>query len=106
MDVLYSKFVHALYYFNIIVQAIFSLLCPVGLLVLLSWYLTDRGYVGNWIYAPLTLFGVAAGLYSMFRFVVSASAQVRALETAAEEKKKKQMQDEKAKSHSGKETDL
>lgn len=94
---MYSKFVHAFYYFNIIVQSIFSLLCPVGLLTLLAWFLsTKRGYVGEWIYAPLILFGVAAGLYSMFRFITSAMAQVRALEAAAEEKRKKTMQSEKA----------
>ena len=90
MDDLYSKFVYAFYYFNIIVQSLFSLLCPIGLLVLLSWFLTDRGYVGNWIYAPLILFGVAVGLYSMFHFIVAATAQVRALEMAEEQKRKNQ----------------
>lgn len=101
---MYSKFVHAFYYFNIIVQSFFSLLCPIGLLVLLSWFLTDRGYVGDWIYAPLILFGVAVGLYSMFRFIVAATAQVRALEAAEKEKTKKRMQDEKSKENiSGKE---
>ncbi len=103
---MYSKFVHAFYYLNIIVQAIFSLLCPVGLLVLLSWFLTDKGYVGGWIYAPFILFGIAVGLYSMFRFITSATAQVRALEAAEEEKRKKRAQDEKIKETSGKEKDL
>ena len=83
---MYSKFVHAFYYFNIIVQSLFSLLCPVGLLVLLSWFLTDRGYVGEWIYAPLILLGIAVGLYSMFHFITLSTAQIRALEKAEEEK--------------------
>jgi len=105
---LYSKFVHAFYYFNIIVQSIFSLLCPVGLLTLLAWFLsTKRGYVGEWIYAPLILFGVAVGLYSMFRFITSSMAQVRALEAAEEEKRKKTMQKEKTnETISGKEKEL
>ena len=90
VSVLYSKFVHAFYYFNIIVQSVFSLLCPVGLLVLLSWFLTDRGYVGEWIYAPLILLGIGTGLYSMFHFLTLATAQVRALEKAEAEKKQKQ----------------
>lgn len=105
---MYSKFVHAFYYFNMIVQSVFSLLCPVGLLTLLAWFLsTKRGYVGDWIYAPLILFGVAVGLYSMFRFITSASAQVRALEMAEEEKRKKQMQNPKMnETISGKEKDV
>lgn len=94
---MYSKFVHAFYYFNIIMQSIFSLLCPVGLLMLLSWFLTDRGYVGEWIYAPLILIGVFSGLYSMFHFITRATAQVRALEKAAEEKQKQQLQNQEKK---------
>ena len=85
---MYSKFVHAFYYFNIIVQSVFSLLCPVGLLTLLAWFLTSRKYVGEWIYAVLILFGIAIGLFSMFRFITGATAQVRALEKAAEEKQR------------------
>jgi len=85
---LYSKFVHAFYYFNIIVQSVFSLLCPVGLLTLLAWFLTSRNYTGEWIYAVLILFGIAIGLFSMFRFITDATAQVRALEKAAKEKEK------------------
>ena len=88
---MYSKFVHAFYYFNIIVQSVFSLLCPVGLLTLLAWFLSDRGITGEWIYAPLILLGIGAGLYSMFHFIIQATAQVRALEKAEEEKNKKRM---------------
>ena len=88
MSFLYSKFVHAFYYFNIIVQSVFSLLCPVGLLTLLAWFLTSRNYTGEWIYAVLILFGIAIGLFSMFRFITDATAQMRALEKAAKEKEK------------------
>ena len=85
---MYSKFVRAFYYFNIIVQSIISLLCPVGLLTLLAWFLSDRAIVGKWIYVPLILLGFAAGLYSMFHFLTLSTAQVRALEKAEEEKEK------------------
>ena len=84
---MYSKFVHAFYYFNIIVQSLFSLLCPVGLLTLLAWFLSSKGYAGEWIYAPLILLGIGVGLFSMFRFIADATAQVRALEKAEEEKR-------------------
>ena len=105
---MYSKFVHAFYYLNIIVQSVFSLLCPVGLLTLLAWFLsTKKGLVGEWIYAPLILFGVAVGLYSMFRFITSSMVQVRALEAAEEEKRKKTMQKKKTnETISGKEKEL
>ena len=92
---MYSKFVHAFYYFNIIVQSVFSLLCPVGLLTLLAWFLSDRAIVGKWIYAPLILLGFAVGLYSMFHFLTLSTAQVRALEKAAEEKEKQKRLKEK-----------
>ena len=95
---MYSKFVHAFYYFNIIVQSVFSLLCPVGLLTLLAWYLSSRAIVGEWIYAPLILFGIGAGVYSMMRFVTSATAQVRALESAEQEKQKSGTQKTKSQS--------
>ena len=84
---MYSKFVHAFYYFNIIVQSLFSLLCPVGLLTLLAWFLASKGYAGEWIYAVLILIGIGVGLFSMFRFINDATAQVRALEKAEEEKR-------------------
>ena len=85
---MFTKLVQAFYYFNIIVQSVFSLLCPVGLLTLLAWFLSDRGYTGEWIYAVLILLGFAVGLSSMFHFIGGATAQVRALEKAAEEKQK------------------
>ena len=84
---MYSKFVHAFYYFNIIVQSLFSLLCPVGLLTLLAWFLSSKGYVGEWIYAVLILLGIGVGLFSMFRFITDATVQVRALEKAEEERR-------------------
>lgn len=85
---MYSKFVHAFYYFHIAIQSVFSLLCPIGLMTLLAWFLSSRGLVGGWIYAPLILLGVGSGLYGMLRFVLSASKQVQALEQAAEEKER------------------
>ncbi len=85
---MYSKFVHTFYYFNIAVQSVFSLLTPIALMTLLSWFLSSRGLVGGWIYAPFILLGVGVGLYSMLRFISTASAQVRALEAAEEEKQR------------------
>lgn len=89
---MYSKFVHTFYYFNIAVQSVFSLLTPIGLGTLLAWFLSSRGIVGGWIYAPLILLGVAVGLYSMLHFILTASAQVRALEEAEEQKRQSERQ--------------
>ncbi len=85
---MYSKFVHTFYYFNIAVQSVFSLLTPIGLATLLAWFLSSRGLAYGWIYAPLILLGVGVGLYSMIHFILTASAQVRALEEAAEQKQR------------------
>ena len=85
---MYSKFVHTFYYFNIAVQSVFSLLTPIALMTLLSWFLSDRAITGKWIYAPLILLGVGVGLYSMLHFILTASAQVHALEKAEEEKQR------------------
>lgn len=75
-----GKWIHALYYFNLVVQSLFSLLTPIALAVALAWFLTSRALVGEWIYAVLILIGVGIGLYSMVHFILIASAQIRALE--------------------------
>ena len=77
---MYRSFVRAVYYINMAVQALFSLAVPIGLAVLFSWFLSSRGWVGEWIYVPLILLGVFVGLFSMVRFVLTVSAQLHALE--------------------------
>lgn len=63
-----------------LIQAVFSLLCPPAVLTLLAAWLCAHVGVGEWIYVPLILLGVFSGLYSMIRYLLAASAHIRALE--------------------------
>ncbi len=61
-------------------QAIYCLLTPVVLGVLVSWLLTKKTNVGNWIYAALVFLGVAIGLVSMIRYLIRMSEFEKARE--------------------------
>ena len=82
----------AFYVINIVFQSIFTLLWQIGLALLVGWIFV--GFVGapNWIYVPLILLGVATGLVSMVRFIITAMS---ALERLEEQKRKKKKSEEK-----------
>ncbi len=80
----------AFYGLHMIVQAIVSLVSAPALLTLLAWYLHTYHGVGEWIYAPLIIFGVLTGFVSMIRYLLAASAHSAVLEKQAEEKRKQQ----------------
>ena len=80
----------AFYGLHMIVQAIVSLVSTPALLTLLAWYLHTYHGVGEWIYAPLIIFGVLTGFVSMIRYLLAASAHSAVLEKQAEEKRKQQ----------------
>ena len=80
----------AFYGLHMIVQAIVSLVSAPALLTLLAWYLHTYRGVGEWIYAPLIIFGVLTGFVSMIRYLLAASAHSAVLEKQAEEKRKQQ----------------
>ena len=85
---MYGKFVSAVYYINMAVQALVSFAFPIALLGGLAWFLTSRGLTEEWVYVPCILLGVGAGFYAMIRFVAAAAAQIRALEAQEKEKRK------------------
>lgn len=76
-----------------LIQAVFSLICPPALLTLVANRLCALCGVGEWIYVPLILVGIFSGLYSMIRYLLSASVHIHALEE--QEKKKKASQERK-----------
>jgi len=82
---MYKKFVTALFSINYFFQAIFCLASPIGLMSLLSWFLTSKFGIGTWIYAVLIVIGVFAGIYSMVRYVLAISE----VEKRREEQSKK-----------------
>lgn len=77
---MYKKLVSALYVVNIVSQAIFTLLIPIGLGALLSYLLTSMASVGPWIWAVAVPLGAISGIYSMIKFILSAMASLDRLE--------------------------
>ena len=77
---MHRKFFNAMYAFNIIIQSFMTLLSPIALTVFVSWLLVSRGWIGEWIYVPLVVLGVGAGLIGMVRFVMSSMAGIERLE--------------------------
>lgn len=81
---MYKKIVNSLYLLNIIFQAFFSLLFPVGCALLLSWYMVEKKNMPSWIYVILIVSGVFVGLFSMVKFILSA---MKAFENLEKEQK-------------------
>ena len=70
--VVYRKFINAMYAFNIILQAFFSLVAPAALGLLVAWLLVSRVGAPRFLYAIFIIVGLIAGFISMIRFVISA----------------------------------
>ena len=87
---MYKKLVSALYVLNIVSQAIFTLLIPIGLGVLVSYLLTRFTSAPSWIWAVLVVLGAMSGLYSMIKFILSAMAGLDKLEKEHNTKEKKE----------------
>ena len=87
---MYGKFVGFVYYTNIVIQSVLSLLCPVALLTALAWYLVEKQGLPEWVYVPAILLGTVSGLFSMVKYVISATRAAEALakERQMAEKKK------------------
>ena len=80
----YSTF----YVFNIIFQSIFTLLWQIGTAVLVGWIFVRFVNAPEWVYVPLILLGVATGLVSMVRFILTAMKSLERLEEQRRIKKK------------------
>ena len=80
-------FISALYVLNIISQAIFTLLTPVGILFFAAWLLVSKLSLPSWIYAVFIPIGVIFGMVVMVRFVLSASENLERLEKERNQKK-------------------
>ena len=73
---MHNKLFSFLYAINIVSQAIFSLLVPVGLMILAAWLMVDRVGAPKFVYAIAIVLGFLIGLYSMVRFVMTATANL------------------------------
>ncbi len=77
---MYRKFISAFQMLNILLQAIYSLLLPIGIGALLSFLLTKYASAPKWIWAVLLLLGTFVGLYSMIKFILTATAGLERME--------------------------
>ena len=68
-----KKVFRAIYAVNYCIQAGFCMVCPAGLIILGGWLLRTRCGLGRWIMIAAIVFGVFAGLYSMFHFLLTAA---------------------------------
>ena len=68
-----KKVFRAIYAVNYCIQAGFCMVCPAGLIILGGWLLRTRCGLGRWIMIAAIVFGVFAGLYSMFHFLMTAA---------------------------------
>ena len=75
-----NKLFSFLYAINIVSQAIFSLLVPVGLLFAAAWLLVIRAGAPKVVYAVAIILGFFIGIYSMIRFVMTATTHLERLE--------------------------
>lgn len=82
-----KKLFNSLYLLNIIFQAIATLLTPIALGALISYLLTTHAGAPSWIWAPMILLGVFSGLFSMVKFILSATAALERLEKQQSEKR-------------------
>lgn len=88
--------ISTVYVINIIAQAIFTLLCEIGLAVLIGWLATTYWGAESWIYVPLIVVGVLIGFFSMINFILTAMKSLENLE-------KQQKADRKAKAKTDRE---
>ncbi len=80
VSTLYKKMVSALYVMNIMMQAIVTLLIPVGLMFLIAWLLVSKAELPEWIYAIFIPVGVISGFFSMIKFAIRSSEALERLE--------------------------
>lgn len=81
-----KSFMNTMYALNIVWQAFWCLLFPVGLGVLFGWLLTEKCGMGDYIFVILILLGVLVGIVSMIRFLLSALAGLERLEREQQNK--------------------
>ena len=77
---MYKKFITPVYIINMVLQALFSLIAPIGLMLGIAYLLVTYAECPSWIYVIFIMLGVFSGLYSMVSFILGASRALEALE--------------------------
>ena len=92
---MYKKIVSSLYVMNILFQSLYTLALPIGFGALIAFLLTKYTSAQNWVWVVFILLGVFIGLYSMIRFIISASESFKRLEAEGKAKEKEKSQKQK-----------
>lgn len=96
---MYKKFISAFQMLNILLQSIYSLGLPIGVGALASFLLVKYAHAPTWIWAVLLVIGTYAGLFSMVKYILSATKNIERIEkqrreAEAEKAAKEQLQDQ------------
>lgn len=85
---MHRKFFNAMYVFNVVLQAFFTLLTPIAIGFFSAWLLVSRLAAPEWLYVVFIILGVGSGLLGMVRFVLSSMSGIERLESeqAAQDK--------------------
>ena len=78
--IMHGRLITPIYVINMTIQAIVSLVTPMGLMFLFAWLLDKYTAVGPWIYVVFIILGVFLGLYSMISFIIKTGRAIEALE--------------------------
>ena len=79
-----KRLVNVLHMMNMIFQAFYTLLLPVGIAAVISYLLTSNGLVDSWIWALTLTVGFLIGLYSMVKFILLATKNIENMEKQRE----------------------
>ena len=88
---MYKKFINALSMLNLLGQAIYSLAMPIAIGALAAFLLTEYASAPSWIWAILMTLGALMGLYSMVKYILTATAgmdRMKKQQIADEEQKR------------------
>lgn len=83
---------------NLLFQAIYTLALPIGIGALAAFLLTEYASAPSWIWAILLTLGTLMGLYSMVKYILTATAGMDRLESQqkADEKEKREKEERQA----------
>lgn len=85
---MYRKTVNALYLINILSQAIFTLLTPPAIALLISFLFVKFVGAPPYLYAILIPIGFVVGMFGMIKFIIRAGDGFERLQKEREEKRK------------------
>lgn len=71
-----KKLFRVTYAMNFLMQAIFCLILPAGLLIGGGWWLRERFGLGNWVMILGIVLGVLWGVYDFFRLLLKTAQHI------------------------------